>query len=133
MSRVSARSRSPRRSSRLRIATALAAMALALVAASAQACSGSACYQSVAAFGKDPAFGRGVFRFPQAIAFSPGGTYVFVADQYSAVVQKFDYTGAYQGWSIGGYADRGQLGRFGVIGGLATDRNGHLYVLDSEN
>src|SRR4051812_36425991 len=103
-------------------------MALTLVAASAQACSGSACYQSVGAFGKDPAFGHGVFRFPQAIAFSPGGTYVFVADQYSAVVQKFDYAGADQGWSIGGYADRGQLGRFGVIGGLATDRNGHPYA-----
>ena len=103
------------------------------MAAPAAACSGSACYQSVTAFGKDPAFGSAVFRFPQAIAFSPGGTYVFVADQYSAVVQKFDYTGAYQGWSVGGYADRGQLKRFGVIGGLATDRNNHLYVLDSEN
>jgi DNA-binding beta-propeller fold protein YncE len=129
----SARRRSPRRATGLRVASALAVMALTLVAASAQACSGSACYQSVGAFGKDPASGHGVFRFPQAIAFSPGGTFVFVADQYSAVVQKFDYAGAYQGWSIGGYADRGQFGRFGVIGGLATDRNGHLYVLDSEN
>ncbi len=117
---------------RLARALVAAALGLALTAAPAHACSGSACYQSVSAFGKDPAFGRGVFRFPQAIAFSPGGTYVFVADQYSSVVQKFGFAGDYQ-WLIGGNSDHGQLRRFGVIGGLATDRNGHLYVLDSQN
>jgi DNA-binding beta-propeller fold protein YncE len=88
-------------------------------------------YLDVHVLGKDPQ-GHGVFRFPQAVAFSPGGSYVWVADQHSALVQKFDRQGAWQA-EIGGYADRGQLGRLGVIGGVATDRNGHLFVLDSEN
>ena len=40
--------------------------------------------------------------------------------------------GAWLG-EAGGYADARQLGRIGVVGGLATDRAGHVYVLDSEN
>ena len=71
--------------------------------------------------GETPPTGSGVFRFPQAIAYSPGGSTIVVGDQYSAVVQKFDYTGVDQGWSVGGYADRGQLKRFGVIGGEHVD------------
>jgi DNA-binding beta-propeller fold protein YncE len=96
------------------------------------ACAGAACSQEASVFGAQPATGHGVFRFPQAIAFTPGGSYVFVADQYSSVVQKFDRQGNWQ-LELGWPADRGQLGRLGVIGGLATDRANHLYVLDSEN
>ena len=55
-----------------------------------------------------------------------------MADQYGSVVQRFDRTGAWLG-ELGGYADAAQLGRIGVVGGLATDRAGHVYVLDSEN
>ena len=40
--------------------------------------------------------------------------------------------GAWQA-DIGSYADARQPGRLGTVGGLATDRAGHLYVLDSEN
>ena len=50
----------------------------------------------------------------------------------SAVVQKFDRVGNWQ-MEFGGYANHDQLGRLGVIGGIATDRNNHVYVLDSEN
>jgi DNA-binding beta-propeller fold protein YncE len=56
---------------------------------------------------------------------------VWVADQVGGVVQKFDSQGKWV-TDLGWYADKGQLGRFGVIGGLATDRNNHLYVLDSQ-
>ena len=80
----------------------------------------------------EPPQGGGVFRFPQAVAVSPGGGTVWVADQYSGVVQAFDAGGAPR-TTVGARATRGEAGRFGVIGGLATDRSGHLYVLDSEN
>lgn len=82
--------------------------------------------------GAAPATGHGVFRFPQAIAYSPGGTKVFVADQYSGVVQKFDRSGAWE-LDVGFYADTRETGRIGTVGGLAVDRDGHLFVLDSEN
>jgi DNA-binding beta-propeller fold protein YncE len=73
-----------------------------------------------------------VLRFPQAIAYSPGASTILVADQYGSVVQRFDRTGAWLN-ELGGYADARQVGRIGVVGGLATDRAGHVYVLDSEN
>jgi DNA-binding beta-propeller fold protein YncE len=101
-------------------------------AAHAAGCPQSPCaYVDASVLGRDPAVGRGVFRFPQAIAFSPGGTHVFVADQYSGVVQKFDRQGRFVS-QLGWFADAAQLGRLGAIGGLATDRNSHLYVLDSQ-
>ncbi len=87
--------------------------------------------------------GHGVFRFPQGIGFSPGGAHVFVGDQYSSVVQKFSIHPASEcggtlpcakwAFDLGGHADGRQNGRLGVIGGVATDRNGHVFVLDSQN
>src|SRR3954468_3657715 len=74
----------------------------------------------------------GVFRFPQAVAVTPGGSTVFVGDEYSGVVQAFDATGAPK-FTIGFRAGRREPGRLGVVGGVATDRSGHVYVLDSEN
>ena len=85
-----------------------------------------------APFGADPATGHGVLRFPQAVASSPGGAFVWVADQYSSVVQEFTRDGTWVK-DLGWHADAGQAGRFGVIGGLALDRANHLYVLDSQN
>lgn len=118
------------------LVAALITVAVASTSAAA-ACSGSDCYTTAAAVGTSPAFGNSIFRFPQALAFSPGGSYVFVGDQYSGIVQKFTYTGDYQsGWGVGyvgGYADHGQVGRMGTLGGLATDRANHLFVLDSQN
>src|SRR3954471_17818000 len=80
----------------------------------------------------EPPNGGGVFRFPQAVAFSPGGARVFVGDQYSGVVQAFGADGAFQ-FACGTRAVRREPGRLGIVGGVATDRSGHLYVLDSEN
>src|SRR3954471_23840522 len=80
----------------------------------------------------EPPSGGGVFRFPQAIAVTPGGGSVFVGDQYSGVVQAFDAGGAPK-FTVGLRATRREPGRLGVVGGVATDRSGHVYVLDSEN
>jgi DNA-binding beta-propeller fold protein YncE len=80
----------------------------------------------------EPPQGGGVFRFPQAVAVSPGGQTVFVGDQNSSVVQAFGAAGAPK-FTIGFHATRGEPGRIGVVGGVATDRSGHLYVLDAEN
>jgi DNA-binding beta-propeller fold protein YncE len=82
--------------------------------------------------GADPPVGHGVLRFPQALAFSPGGSQIWVADQHSSVVQEFTRDGTWLK-DVGGHADARQLGRIGTVGGLAVDRSGHLYVLDSEN
>src|SRR4051812_19268178 len=74
----------------------------------------------------------GVFRFPQAVAVTPGGSTVFVGDQYSGGVQAFDATRPPK-FTVGYRAGRREPGRLGVVGGVATDRSGHVYVLDSEN
>jgi YD repeat-containing protein len=76
--------------------------------------------------------GGGVFRFVQAVAFSPGGGLVFAGDQYSGVVQAFGRDGSFR-FRVGLRASRREPGRLGVVGGVAVDRSGHLYVLDSEN
>jgi DNA-binding beta-propeller fold protein YncE len=80
----------------------------------------------------EPPQGAGVFRFPQAVGVSPGGSTVWVADQYSGVLQAFDATGGPR-LTVGSRATRRENGRFGVVGGVATDRSGHVYVLDAEN
>ncbi len=114
------------------LVAAIAAAAVALAASDARACTGAQCYVQAVTLGEAPATGSSVLRFPQALAYSPGASTILVADQYGAVVQRFDRSGAWVG-ELGGYADAGQLGRIGVVGGLATDRAGHVYVLDSEN
>jgi DNA-binding beta-propeller fold protein YncE len=116
------------------IGLAVAIAAVAPAGAPAADCSGepSCPYRSAGVLGADPPTGHGVFRFPQGIAFSPGGAYVFVADQYSGIVQKFDRAGNWVS-QLGWYADARQPGRLGTVGGLATDLAHHLYVLDSEN
>ncbi len=81
--------------------------------------------------GEDPQ-GNGVFRFPQAVAVSDSGNRVFVGDQYSGVVQAFDGAGRHL-FNLGSRATRDEPGRLGVVGGVAVDRTGHLYVLDAEN
>src|SRR5689334_4402068 len=97
------------------LAAAIAAFAVALAASDARACSGAACYVQAATLGEAPATGSSVLRFPQAIAYSPGASTILVADEYSAVVQRFDRTGAWLN-ELGGYADAGQVGRIGVVG-----------------
>ncbi|WP_022929448.1 NHL repeat-containing protein [Patulibacter americanus] len=83
------------------------------------------------AIGEDPAT-PGVFRFPQGVGIDQRNGNVFVADQYSGVVQAFGSNGERR-FSFGGRAERGEAGRLGVVGGVALDRSGHVFVLDSEN
>jgi sugar lactone lactonase YvrE len=83
------------------------------------------------AIGEDPAT-PGVFRFPQAVGIDQRNGNVFVADQYSGVVKAFGPNGEPR-FAFGGRAERGEAGRLGVVGGVAVDKAGHVFVLDSEN
>jgi len=103
-------------------------------------------YASTLSVGKT---GGGVLRFPQAVAYddsgvadpgtgAPAGPYVYVADQYSFLVQKFTRSGTFvREW--GGFGTgNGRFGNasgdtVGGIGGLAVDGAGRVYVLDSYN
>jgi YVTN family beta-propeller protein len=76
--------------------------------------------------------GGGVFRFPQAVAFSPGGGSVIVGDEFSGRISVFGAAGDYR-FGFAARAMRREVGRIGVVGGVATDRDGRVYVLDSEN
>jgi tripartite motif-containing protein 71 len=72
---------------------------------------------------------EGILRFPEAVAVDTVGD-VYIADQLSYVVQKFNANGQYLGqWGSFG----GGHGQFGPIGGLATDAAGNVYVVDSEH
>jgi DNA-binding beta-propeller fold protein YncE len=109
----------------------LLAATVALIAVAPAAASAAPPALAPAVVGETPN-GAGVFRFVQAVAFSPGGSLVFTGDQYSGVVQAFGRDGSFR-FSVGSRAPRREPGRLGVVGGVATDRSGHLYVLDSEN
>ncbi len=81
-------------------------------------------YRGVTAIGRR---GQGVLRVPEAIAVGPHGE-VYVADQFSHLVQRFSPTGRYLGqW--GSYGDG--PGQFGAIGALAVDGHGDVYAVDS--
>jgi DNA-binding beta-propeller fold protein YncE len=105
---------------------------LLLALAGALALAASASAQMTPSEVGEPANGPGVFRFPQAIAFSPGGQGVIVADEYSARIGVYDPSGAPR-FSFGSRALAREPGRFGVVGGVASDAAGHVFVLDSEN
>ena len=71
--------------------------------------------------------GEGVLRCPEALAFAPGGD-LYVADQFTHVVQRFAPAGRFLGqWGSYGSAP----GQFGAVDGLAVDAAGDVYVLDS--
>lgn len=73
--------------------------------------------------------GEGVLRFPEALAVAADGD-VYVADQYSYVVQRFSSSGRFLGqWGSHGAGP----GQFGAVGGLAVSRSGDVYLVDSEH
>ena len=81
-------------------------------------------YARVASIGRR---GAGVLRCPEALAFAPDGD-LYVADQFSHVVQRFSPTGRFLGqWGSYGSGP----GQFGAVDGLAVDGRGDVYVLDS--
>jgi DNA-binding beta-propeller fold protein YncE len=81
-------------------------------------------YTRVASIGRR---GAGVLRCPEALAFAPDGD-LFVADQFSHVVQRFSPSGRFLGqWGSYGSGP----GQFGAVDGLAVSARGDVYVLDS--
>jgi tripartite motif-containing protein 71 len=71
--------------------------------------------------------GAGVLRCPEALAFAPDGD-LYVADQFSHVVQRFSPSGRFLGqWGSFGSGP----GQFGAVDGLAVAPSGDVYVLDS--
>ncbi len=86
---------------------------------------GAVCpYTRVASIGRR---GGGVMRCPEALAFAPDGD-LYVADQFSHVVQRFSPSGRFLGqWGSYGSGP----GQFGAVDGLAVDARGEVYVLDS--
>src|SRR3954468_62597 len=109
----------------MRSLSLLALGLLTAIAVSAAAAAAGAATWSPSVVGETPQ-GGGVFRFPQAVAVSPGGLMVFVGDQNSSVVQAFSADGVPK-FTIGFQATRGENGRLGPVGGVATDRSGHVY------
>jgi DNA-binding beta-propeller fold protein YncE len=116
-------------SRRTHVVAVLSALAAALVSAVSAAAAPPTLTPTTVG---EVAQGGGVFRFPQAVAVSPGGSTVFVGDQSSSVVQAFTASGLPK-FTVGFQSTRREAGRIGVVGGVATDRSGHLYVLDAEN
>ena len=71
--------------------------------------------------------GEGVLRQPEALVVGPSGR-VYVADQFSHLVQMFSPAGVFEGqWGSG----RAGPGEFGAVSGLAVDPHGDVYVLDA--
>ncbi len=85
---------------------------------------GACPYRSVAIVSRR---GEGVLRCPEALAWAPDGD-LYVADQFSHVVQRFSASGRFLGqWGSYGAGP----GQFGAVDGLAVDGAGEVYVLDS--
>jgi tripartite motif-containing protein 71 len=83
-------------------------------------------YTSVASIGRR---GAGVLRCPEALAFAPDGD-LYVADQFSHVVQRFSPAGRFLGqWGSYGSGP----GQFGAVDGLAVAASGDVYVLDASH
>ncbi|MBF6620655.1 MAG: NHL repeat-containing protein [Patulibacter sp.] len=130
MLRVTRPGRALRRTGRALLASVL--LATGMVAGAAVSASAAPFGTPMAAslLGEDP-IAPGVFRFPQGVAVDPTNGNVFVADQYSGVIQVFNGYGQFR-FRFGARALRGERGRLGVIGGISVDRSGHVWVLDSE-
>lgn len=88
----------------------------------------------LARWGGNPGAAEGEFYYPRGVAVGSEGE-VYVADSGNNRIQKFDSDGNYMHtWGKFGFAWRGaDIGRFDVPWGVATDREGNLYVSDTSN
>jgi len=88
----------------------------------------------LARWGGEASDQEGSFYYPRGLASSPEGD-VYVADSGNNRVQKFDAEGnVMQAWGKFGFAWRGAgMGKFDVPWGVATDKEGCLYISDTSN
>jgi tripartite motif-containing protein 71 len=88
----------------------------------------------LARWGGDPSSQEGQFYYPRGLATGPEG-HVYIADSGNNRIQKLDADGTpMKAWGKFGFAWRGaDMGKFDVPWGVATDREGNLYVSDTSN
>ncbi len=88
----------------------------------------------IARWGGEPSQEEGLFYYPRGLAIGPDGE-VYVSDSGNNRVQKFDSDGnCMHAWGRFGFAWRGaDMGKFDVPWGIATDKEGNIYVSDTSN
>ncbi len=88
----------------------------------------------VARWGGDPGSAEGSFYYPRGLATGVDGE-VYVADSGNNRIQRLDSEGNYlHTWGKFGFAWKGaDIGRFDVPWGVATDREGNVYISDTSN
>ncbi len=88
----------------------------------------------LARWGGDPSGQEGQFYYPRGLAIGSNGE-VYVSDSGNNRIQRFDAEGnVMHAWGKFGFAWRGaDMGKFDVPWGVATDRDGNLYVTDTSN
>jgi tripartite motif-containing protein 71 len=88
----------------------------------------------LARWGGEPGAQEGQFYYPRGLAMGTDGE-VYISDSGNNRVQKFDAEGnCMHAWGKFGFAWRGAgMGKFDVPWGVATDKDGNLYVTDTSN
>ncbi len=88
----------------------------------------------LARWGGEASSEEGKFYYPRGLATGPEG-HVYVSDSGNNRIQKLDADGnPMKAWGKFGFAWRGaDMGKFDVPWGVATDREGNLYVSDTSN
>jgi tripartite motif-containing protein 71 len=77
--------------------------------------------------------GNGQFYIPTGVAVGDSGN-VYVADSYNMRIQKFTSSGTYLSqWGKVGNSGSSGDGEFSLATGVATDKNGNVYVADRYN
>lgn len=88
----------------------------------------------IARWGGDPSSAEGSYYYPRGLATGLDGE-VYVADSGNNRIQRLDAEGNYlHTWGKFGFAWKGaDIGRFDVPWGVATDRDGNVYISDTSN